>query len=90
MMEQKKPEQESDEHTSCGHNHIHAEKPISVSQSDKANTIYTCPMHPEIGKTDQVTARFDGMALEPEAMTGDEGENPELTDMRKRFWVGLV
>ena len=90
MMEQKKPEQESDEHTSCGHNHIHAEKPISVSQSDKANTIYTCPMHPEIRQNGPGNCPICGMALEPEAMTGDEGENPELTDMRKRFWVGLV
>ncbi|GJL76646.1 copper-translocating P-type ATPase [Nitrosomonas sp.] len=90
MMEQKKPEQELDEHTSCGHNHIHAEKPLGVSQSDKANTIYTCPMHPEIRQNGPGNCPICGMALEPETMTGDEGENPELTDMRKRFWVGLV
>jgi len=30
------------------------------------------------------------MALEPETITGEEGENPELTDMRKRFWIGLA
>jgi len=30
------------------------------------------------------------MALEPRTVTGDEEENPELIDMTRRFWVGLV
>jgi Cu+-exporting ATPase len=30
------------------------------------------------------------MALEPETITGNEGENPELTDFRRRFWIGLI
>ncbi|MBX3630647.1 MAG: cadmium-translocating P-type ATPase [Nitrosomonas sp.] len=47
-------------------------------------------MHPEIRQNGPGNCPICGMALEPETMTGDEGENPELTDMRKRFWVGLV
>ena len=28
--------------------------------------------------------------VEPETVTGEEGENPELIDFRRRFWIGLV
>jgi Cu+-exporting ATPase len=31
-----------------------------------------------------------GMALEPRAVTAEEGPNPELVDMSRRFWVGLA
>ena len=31
-----------------------------------------------------------GMALEPETVTGEEGLNPELIDMKMRFWIGLL
>jgi Cu+-exporting ATPase len=30
------------------------------------------------------------MALEPELATADTGPNPELADMTRRFWIGLV
>jgi Cu+-exporting ATPase len=30
------------------------------------------------------------MALEPEIATADTGPNPELADMTRRFWIGLV
>ena len=31
-----------------------------------------------------------GMALEPEIASPDTGPNPELVDMMRRFWIGLV
>ena len=31
-----------------------------------------------------------GMALEPVVATSDEGPNPELVDMTRRFWIGLA
>ena len=31
-----------------------------------------------------------GMALEPRTVTATEEDNPELADMTRRFWVGLV
>lgn len=55
-----------------------------------AGAIYICPMHPEIRQEGPGTCPICGMALEPETTTGDEGENPELTDFRKRFWIGLL
>jgi P-type Cu+ transporter len=89
-MEQEKPEQDLKEHACCDHRHSHLEKPRDDSQSVGASTIYTCPMHPEIRQNGPGNCPICGMALEPETMTGEEGENPELTDMRKRFWIGLV
>ena len=52
--------------------------------------IYTCPMHPEIRQQGPGTCPICGMALEPEVFTGDTGPNPELADMRRRFWIGLA
>lgn len=55
-----------------------------------AGTIYTCPMHPEIRQEGPGSCPICGMALEPERVTAESGPNPELADMRRRFWVGLA
>jgi Cu+-exporting ATPase len=52
--------------------------------------IYTCPMHPEIQQVGPGSCPICGMALEPELATADAGPNPELADMARRFWGGLV
>jgi Cu+-exporting ATPase len=52
--------------------------------------IYTCPMHPEIQQPGPGACPICGMALEPEIPTADTGPNPELTDMTRRFWIGLA
>lgn len=54
-----------------------------------AGTIYTCPMHPEIRQDHPGSCPLCGMALEPEMPTLEDGENPELTDFRHRFWWTL-
>ena len=54
-----------------------------------AGAIYTCPMHPEVRQEGPGTCPKCGMALEPELPSLDEGENPELTDFRRRFWWSL-
>ena len=51
---------------------------------------YTCPMHPEIIRDQPGSCPICGMALEPMVASIDEGENPELIDMRRRFWISLV
>ncbi|HEY7229471.1 MAG TPA: heavy metal translocating P-type ATPase [Pseudolabrys sp.] len=53
-------------------------------------TIYTCPMHPEIRQVGPGACPICGMALEPEIASADAGPNPELADMTRRFWIGLV
>jgi len=51
---------------------------------------YTCPMHPEIVQNGPGACPMCGMALEPQAATLDEQENPELAEMRRRLWVSAV
>jgi Cu+-exporting ATPase len=49
---------------------------------------YTCPMHPEIVRSEPGACPICGMALEPREVTGEE-TNPELVDMTRRFWISL-
>ena len=53
-------------------------------------TIWTCPMHPEIRRNGPGQCPICGMALEPLEPTLDEGPNPELIDMSRRFWVSAA
>ncbi len=53
-------------------------------------TEYTCPMHPEIIRAEPGACPICGMALEPRTLTAAAEENPELRDMTRRFWVGVV
>ena len=62
-----------------------APAPAAVSEPVIAGAIYTCPMHPEVRQDHPGACPKCGMALEPEMPTLDEGENPELTDFRRRF-----
>jgi P-type Cu+ transporter len=55
-----------------------------------AGTIYTCPMDPEIRQVGPGTCPICGMALEPEQVSLDQGPDPELIEMTKRFWIALV
>jgi len=53
-------------------------------------TEYTCPMHPEIVRSEPGSCPICGMALELRTVTAAAEENPELRDMTRRFWVGVV
>ncbi len=63
---------------------------IRNPQSEISKAIYTCPMHPQIRQAGPGACPICGMALEPEMVTAGEEENPELADMTRRFWIGLV
>ena len=52
--------------------------------------IYTCPMHPEIRQTGPGSCPICGMALEPTEVSLSTGPSAELTDMSRRFWIGLI
>src|ERR1700734_2978078 len=52
--------------------------------------IYTCPMHPQIRRSEPGSCPICGMALEPESIPEAEGRNPELKDMTRRFVVGAL
>lgn len=53
-------------------------------------TIWTCPMHPEVRQDHPGACPICGMALEPAEVGLDSGPSPELVDMTRRFWIGLV
>ncbi len=58
-------------------------------QAGDDNAWYTCPMHPEVRQKGPGTCPKCGMALEPEAPSLDDKEDPELIDFRRRFWWTL-
>jgi Cu+-exporting ATPase len=53
-------------------------------------TIWTCPMHPQIRQDYPGSCPICGMALEPLEPTAEEGPNPELIDMTRRFWISAA
>ena len=52
--------------------------------------VWTCPMHPEVVSDRPGACPICGMALEPKTITAVAVENPELTDMRRRFRLGVA
>src|SRR5262245_47268130 len=66
--------------------------PVSTlnSQHSDRNTLYTCPMHPEIEQDHPGTCPKCGMALEPKTITSEPEDDSELRDMTRRFWVAVA
>lgn len=97
---------ENKNHPHHGHHHEHKNSSSDhscCSSSDKKNKteaiknssedngkIYTCPMHPEIRQIGPGNCPICGMALEPEEISLEEEENPELKDFTKRFKVSAI
>jgi Cu+-exporting ATPase len=68
----------------------HAAPSIALPASTPAGAVYTCPMHPQIRQEGPGNCPICGMTLEPVKATAEAGENRELTDVTRRFWVGLA
>jgi len=66
--------------------------PAKTPSREAAGTgAFTCPMHPEIQSAHPGTCPKCGMALEPTAaVTTEKEENPELSNMRRRFWFSAL
>lgn len=75
------------------HHHVHqhhgAAPPAAVLKGSK-DVEYTCPMHPQVRQMGPGNCPICGMALEPVIATTEAGESPELRDMTRRFWIGLI
>jgi len=52
-------------------------------------SVYTCPMHPQVRRTQPGSCPLCGMALENESGAG-EADLSELKDMTRRFWLGAL
>jgi len=70
-------------------NALSEEQATPALDSDRA-TIWTCPMHPQIRRNAPGPCPICGMALEPLESSAEEGENPELNDMSRRFWISAA
>jgi P-type Cu+ transporter len=62
----------------------------AIPTTPATKTEYVCPMHPEIARDEPGSCPICGMALEPRVITLEEEENPELKDMKRRFWVSVA
>ena len=67
-----------------------ARSELTAPPAAPEGTIYTCPMHPQIRQVGPGFCPICGMALEPDLVTATSGPNPDLADMTRRFWLGLV
>ncbi len=75
------------DHSACHSSppHPHPSK-TKVDDDLPADTIYTCPMHPEIEQIGPGDCPICGMALEPKGVSAEE-DKTELIDMTRRFWI---
>ncbi len=83
------PHQHAHDHAHHGHK---AADPLNAPSSVAAPGVkWTCPMHPEIIRDAPGSCPICGMALEPMTPSaGTDDVNPELADMSRRFWIGVV
>nr|WP_145751762.1 heavy metal translocating P-type ATPase [Nitrospirillum amazonense] len=52
--------------------------------------VYTCPMHPQVRRSEPGNCPICGMTLEPVVGAGEAGPNHELIDMTRRFRIGTA
>lgn len=65
-------------------------KPSMDETPAEPGTTYICPMCPDVTSEKPAACPSCGMALEPATVTVEEAVNPELVQMTRRFWIGLV
>ncbi len=71
--------------------YLDPQPPAAVPLPAAGETVeYTCPMHPEVVRTEHGSCPICGMALEPRTVSLVETENPELQDMTRRFWISAA
>ncbi len=65
----------------------HHKNTSKIENNISSDTIYTCPMHPEIRQVGPGFCKICGMTLEPEKVVSVLEEDHELIDMNRRFWI---
>lgn len=65
-------------------------KDALVEKSAGDKRLYTCPMHPDVVQEGPGACPICGMALEPMEASLDDGPDPELIDMSKRFKIASL
>ena len=85
------PGVESDKPGDCSKCGMALERnPSTLNPQPSTSVLYTCPMHPEVQQDHPGNCPKCGMTLELKTVTATPGEeeNPELTDMTRRLWIG--
>ena len=62
----------------------------SAFHAPNSEVEYTCPMHPEIVQIGPGSCPICGMALEPKVVSLEDRPDPELIDMKRRFWISAI
>jgi Cu+-exporting ATPase len=65
-------------------------KAAAKVSSDGDRRIYTCPMHPQVRQIGPGSCPICGMALEPEDVSLDSEDSPELTDFTRRLKISAL
>ncbi|MCA9034562.1 MAG: heavy metal translocating P-type ATPase [Planctomycetaceae bacterium] len=90
QREVEKKAEKNGEHSSCSPGGTDSDVAMDASSSDP-DAVYTCPMHPEIEQVGPGDCPICGMDLEPKTVdVSDNGDDEQLTDMTRRFWVGVA
>ncbi|WP_425336103.1 copper-transporting P-type ATPase [Sinorhizobium numidicum] len=89
-MDEHKHHNEHDHHNHAHHGAASGARTEGPQTAGRDDVIYTCPMHPQVRQIGPGNCPICGMALEPEVVTAETGPSPELSDMRRRFWIGLA
>ena len=72
-------------------NIAHASAIANAAVAASPNTIWICPMDPEVRESKPGPCPICGMALEPEMPSfEDDGSDAELRNMSRRFWVSAA
>ena len=61
--------------------------PAPTTPSGAGPATYTCPMHPEVVRSQPGSCPLCGMALESVTVAAADEPSPELIDMTRRFWI---
>lgn len=75
-------EQHSQHHQVSSHAHHYETR---FSEVNNVDSVFTCPMHPEIRQKGPGNCPICGMALEPEKISLENTSQPELIDFERRF-----
>lgn len=67
---------------------LEKDKLPTPAEEESQASLYVCPMHPEVTQSQAGSCPLCGMALEARTPV-PVGQDRELTDMARRFWVSL-
>ena len=87
----------TNQHSCCGGKLTSKVSPGSLGPllpdcpTPNSQTVFTCPMHPEIEQVGPGDCPICGMDLEPKFVDmAEHGDDEQYADMKRRFWVGVA